>query len=77
MSKKAKKVPVKKYDLVITIQGRMEAGKTFASHKIGALLAENGCRCTLAEAGKETGVFYGTHMDSIKRVLIDTSLKNV
>jgi len=77
MSKKAKTEEVKGYDLVIKIHGAMASGKTFASHKIGALLAENGCLVELSEAGQLTGVRYGQHLTSTRRVLIDTSLRNV
>jgi protein-arginine kinase activator protein McsA len=63
-----------KYHLKITIQGGMEAGKTFSSHKIGEILAAYGCHVALAEAGKLTSVHYGQHNGSLRRVLINTSL---
>lgn len=77
MEKKTGKANVeakKDYHLKITIQGVMMAGKTFSSHKIGELLAANGCHVTLAEGGRLTGMHYGTHVGSTRRVLIDTSL---
>ena len=68
------------YDLKITIQGGIGAGKTFAQQKIATFLTAYGYSVDVSDLGTPLGIKIAppkTVQPNGRRVLIDTSIKTI